>query len=323
MPGVRSLDGLAEADPVPASEDASFRRYFRVHGQSSFVVMDAPPPQEDCRPFIQIAGFLQQTGLNAVEVVEAQVDRGFLLLSDLGSTQYLQAINADPTCAPALYRQALQALLRLQEDSVFCHDQLPHYAAAKMREEMEIFVDWLCGHHLQVQFSNAERRAWEATGDRLVSCALAQPQTFVHRDYHSRNLMVMPTDNPGILDFQDAVVGPMTYDLVSLLKDCYVKWPRDQVLEYVTYFHSRSSLANTMDVEQFLRKMDLMGVQRHLKASGIFARLLHRDGKSGYIHDVPRTLSYITDIAEQYAELEFLGEFLAQRIVPALAGAAR
>ena len=184
---------------------------------------------------------------------------------------------------------------------------------------MSLFHDWLCERDLELQFSSEDERAWHSVCDALVKSALEQPRVFVHRDYHSRNLMVTEDNNPGILDFQDAVEGPLSYDLVSLLKDCYVKWPANEILQRAQYFYEKSELASQRDQDDFIREFDLMGVLRHLKAAGIFARLLHRDGKTGYLKDVPRTLSYIVDIAPRYEVLSFLGDFIEQRVLPALA----
>lgn len=283
--------------------------------------MDAPPPQEDCRPFIAVATMLEKIGLNSVRVLEADLEQGFLLLSDLGSLQYLQALESEPERASSLYTDALDALLRLQTGGVRFEHQLPRYDDTRMRAEMSLFREWLCEHHLGLAFSSNEDAAWLETLDVLSQHATAQQQVIVHRDYHSRNLMVTSSANPGILDFQDAVAGPLTYDLVSLLKDCYIKWPGNTIEEHVHYFYERSALASQKSAADFTRDFDLMGVQRHLKASGIFARLKHRDGKAGFLKDVPRTLSYIVDAAPHYEELTFLGKFLEKRVLPALHGA--
>jgi aminoglycoside/choline kinase family phosphotransferase len=319
---VRQFAGLADANPVPASVDASFRRYFRVQGDDSFIVMDAPPPQEDCRPFVEIAGYLVGMGLNATRVIEADLKRGFLLLSDLGSTQYLGVLESDPAAAGKMYQDALDALLVLQRQGRKMQSNLPSYDSELLHFELSLFHDWLCERHLGIEFSVADEGAWQACCDALVKDAMQQEKVFVHRDYHSRNLMVTGNNNPGILDFQDAVEGPLTYDLVSLLKDCYVKWPAAEIAEWATYFYERlPEAAQESGASKFMRHFDLMGVVRHLKAAGIFARLLHRDGKTGYLKDVPRTLSYIVDIAPQYAELDFLGELISERVLPALAEA--
>jgi len=319
---VRQFAGLADANPVPASGDASFRRYFRVCGDDSFIVMDVLPPQEDCHPFVAIAGYLADMGLNAPRVIEADLERGFLLLSDLGSTQYLDELESDPAAAGKMYQDALDALLVLQRQGRKMQNNLPPYDNELLHFELSLFHDWLCERHLGIQFSAADEDAWQACCGALVSDAMRQEKVFVHRDYHSRNLMLTGNNNPGILDFQDAVEGPLTYDLVSLLKDCYVKWPAAQIAERANYFYERlSDQSKASGEDEFIRYFDLMGVVRHLKAAGIFARLLHRDGKTGYLKDVPRTLSYIVDIAPQYAELGFLGDLIGERVLPALAEA--
>ena len=312
---VRQFDGLEAAEPVPASGDASFRRYFRVQGEDSYIVMDAPPLQEDCRPFVDIAGYLAAIGLNSPRILQSDIEGGFLLLSDLGATQFLDAIE-NGTDPDSLYADAMHALQELQTKGWKYQSRLPPYDDALLRTEMSLLQDWLCEKHLGLDFSEADELAWQTTCDVLVDNALEQPTVFVHRDYHSRNLMVTEQDNPGVLDFQDAMEGPYTYDIVSLLKDCYVKWPPDRIADYANHYFDNQSFES--DVEQFTRHFDLMGVQRHLKASGIFARLLHRDGKTGYMKDVPRTLSYVTDVSSQYAELGWLGDFISGRVAPAL-----
>jgi len=280
--------------------------------------MDAPPPQEDCRPFVQIADYLEEMGLNSPRVLQADLERGFLLLSDLGSLQYLSAIERQPRHAAALYMDAIDALLLMQAKGVNVQGELPPYDAALLRFEISLFHDWLCERHLQITFSADEESRWQDCCDALVENALDQPQVFVHRDYHSRNLMVTDLNNPGILDFQDAVEGPLTYDLVSLLKDCYIKWPVEQILQWALYFREYSGAAAQLERDYFLRAFSLTGVHRHLKAAGIFARLLHRDNKPGYLKDVPRTLAYIVDIAPRYESLHFLGDFIRHRVLPAL-----
>jgi aminoglycoside/choline kinase family phosphotransferase len=306
---------------VPASSDASFRRYFRLcAGESSYIAMDAPPGNEDCRPFVRVAGYLDAMGLNAPRVIERNFEDGFLLLSDLGSRPYLDELLDDASSVHQLYDDALAALLVMQREGVACQGQLPPYDEKLLRFEMSLFHDWLCGTHLGLALSDDDERQWQACTDMLVANALDQPRVFVHRDYHSRNLMVTEENNPGILDFQDAVEGPLTYDLVSLLKDCYVKWPPEQVWEWALQFHAGldASMRNRVDEEQFRRYFELMGVQRHLKAAGIFCRLNHRDGKAGFLEDIPRTLSYIVDLGPRYTELGFLVELIEQRVLPGL-----
>jgi aminoglycoside/choline kinase family phosphotransferase len=318
---LRSIDGLAGADPQPASGDASFRRYFRLHSeQESFIAMDAPPEQEDCKPFIRVAGYLEAMQLNAPRVLEANLNDGFLLLTDLGTVRFLEYLQSEPDAAVALYDDALHALHLMQDHGTAFQSLLPKYDSAMLGFELSLFHDWLCHKHIGIEFSDEDELHWQQLCDLLVSNALDQPQVFVHRDYHSRNLMVTDQTNPGILDFQDAVEGPLTYDLASLLKDCYVKWPQTQVADWALSFYSSTdaSIQSQVDEQQFMHYFDLMGVQRHLKAAGIFARLNHRDGKPGYMDDVPRTLSYIVELGSRIDELGFLVELINERCVSAL-----
>jgi aminoglycoside/choline kinase family phosphotransferase len=306
----------------PASADASFRRYFRVaardHGP--LVAMDAPPGKEDVEPYLRVAGMLAEFGVHAPRVLARNATDGFLLLTDLGSVTYLAEL-ADPARADALYGDAITALVRIQARGRSHAPGLPPYDERLLRFEMSLFTDWLLGRHLSLELSPAEAGALAGAFDALVANALDQPQVFVHRDYHSRNLMVCPGDNPGILDFQDAVHGALTYDLVSLLRDCYVAWPQERVVRWALDFR-RQALAEGVpagrDEEQFLRWFDLMGIQRHLKASGIFARLWHRDGKAGYLPDVPRTLGYIVDACSRHPAFADLGALVSRRVLPTM-----
>jgi hypothetical protein len=254
-------------------------------------------------------------------VLARNAEDGFLLLSDLGSLTYLADLSADPGHADALYADAIRALVRIQAAGAKHAGSLPPYDERLLRFEMSLFTDWLLGRHLSLELSPAESAALVTAFDTLVANALGQPQVFVHRDYHSRNLMVCPTHNPGILDFQDAVHGALAYDLVSLLRDCYVAWPQDQVVRWALDFRSQAREAGLPageDDAQFLRWFDLMGIQRHLKASGIFARLWHRDGKPGYLPDVPRTLGYIVQACARHAEFGALGALVSGRVLPAV-----
>lgn len=315
------FDDLAGAEISPASADASFRRYFRVRTEGvSCIAMDAPPDEEDCRPFVRIAGYLEQMGLNSPRVLEADPERGFLLLTDLGSTQYLEVLKRTPRRAAKLYRDAIGSLVTLQEQGGRFQSQLPPYDDRLLRFELSLFHDWLCGRHLGLEFSHDDEAAWQLSVDALIDNALRQPRVFVHRDYHSRNLIVTAENNPGILDFQDAVEGPMTYDLVSLLKDCYIRWPASAVRDWAMEFHAAVAARNLASIEaaDFMRSFELMGVQRQLKAAGIFARLNLRDGKPSYLQDVPRTLGYIVEIAPRHAELAFLARLIDERCLPAL-----
>lgn len=307
-----------------ASGDASFRRYFRREaGGTSYIAMDAPPEKEDCLPFVRVATYLEAMGLNAPRIVAADVDRGFLLLTDLGDTLYLDRLNEAPEDAESLYADAIDALLVMQERGAAYVAKLPPYDVALLDFELSLFHDWLCGTHLGIEFDADDEMAWRDLTSLLVRNALEQPQVFVHRDYHSRNLMVVDHHNPGILDFQDAMHGPLVYDAVSLLKDCYVRWPDDRVDDWLARFHAGVEAMPGIDIDPaaFRRAFDLMGVQRHLKAAGIFARLKHRDGKPRYLDDVPRTLGYITALGERYAELDFLVALIEERVLPGLATA--
>ncbi|MGB5580579.1 MAG: phosphotransferase [Woeseia sp.] len=311
---------LVVSGMVPASKDASFRRYFRVHsGDAQYIAMDAPPDKELSEPFVQVAGWLAEMGLHSPRVLHKDLQQGFLLLTDLGDQQYLEVLLRDPDSAPQLYRDALHALDQMQRAGAQFQSQLPPYDRALLTRELGLFRDWLCDTHLQLKFSAADESRWQATCEFLITTALAQPRVFVHRDYHSRNLMVCAADNPGILDFQDAVEGALTYDLVSLLRDCYVSWPASFVTSMAQEFY-RLCATRTLDYseQQFLRDFDLSGVQRHLKAAGIFARLEIRDHKRGYLKDVPRTLAYILELAPRFPELQFLQSLIGERVLPTL-----
>lgn len=301
----------------PASSDASFRRYFRVFCDGrTYIVMDAPPEREDCRPYATVATAFRAAGLNVPEILDADFDRGFLLLTDLGSRLYLDEL--DRSTAGRLYGDAGSALLRLQVHGALQSAPLPPYDHSRLRGELDLFRDWYLGTHLGIVLDAAQRHDLEAVYEQLIRSALDQPAVWVHRDYHSRNLMVVPENNPGILDFQDAVTGPVTYDLVSLLRDCYIAWPPHDVQAWVTGFYRAAQTAGLLpDVDhgQFLHWFDWMGVQRHLKAVGIFARLHHRDGKPGYLGDIPRTLAYVLDVSGRYRELAPLQGLLEDLVV--------
>ena len=282
--------------------------------------MDAPPEQEDCLPFLRVAGYLEAMQLNAPRILEINLEEGFLLLSDLGSRQYLDELEDDPSSASRLYADALDTLLAMQRRGAAYQSLLPPYDDKLLRFELSLFHDWLCGTHLGIELNDDEAAQWEHCCDVLVANALDQPQVFVHRDYHSRNLMLTAEYNPGILDFQDAVEGPLTYDLVSLLKDCYVRWPAEQVLQWALEFYKGvdAAVRERLDEDQFRRYFELMGVQRHVKVAGIFARLNHRDGKSAYLQDIPLALSYILEVTPRYPELAFLANLIEERVVPGM-----
>ncbi|MCG2635193.1 MAG: phosphotransferase [Gammaproteobacteria bacterium] len=313
---------LKKLDPTPftltaVSGDASFRRYFRVsRNVSSQIAMDAPPEQEACGPFITIAQALRSAGVNAPEILGQAPDQGFLLLSDFGDNQYLDALDEDT--AEPLYSDALTTLLRIQSAPP---PNLPPYDETLLLREMTLFSDWFLGKHLGLSAEQIPLHLPALFG-QLAASALEQPQVWVLRDYHSRNLMVVEQDNPGVLDFQDAVVGPITYDLVSLLRDCYIAWPEQRVRDWALAHRQQLIRASQLDATvtdgQFLTWFDLMGVQRHLKAIGIFARLNHRDGKPGYLADIPRTLNYIIQVSRRYDELTRFSNWLEQDVRPRL-----
>ncbi len=307
--------GLPPFSLKPASADASFRRYFRItQGDKSYIAMDAPPDKEDCRPFVAIARQLKSAGLNVPSVHAENLEQGFLLLDDLGSSLYLDTLNPDN--ADQLYGDAIASLVQLQ--SKVSAKVLPPYNRALLMQEMELFREWLLQKQLGLSLSESEHSLLSQGFELLADNALAQPQVAVHRDYHSRNLM-QSRPNPGILDFQDAVNGPATYDLVSLLRDCYIQWPAEQVEGWaMIYFRQavKSGVLLSEHEEKFLQWFDLMGVQRHLKAAGIFARLDQRDGKPGYIKDIPRTLGYIETVAARYSGLNHLARLISGRVLP-------
>lgn len=287
----------------PASADASFRRYFRVDTQSgqSLIVMDAPPPQEDVRPFVKVAELFSATGVSVPTILAQDTERGFLLLSDLGSTTYLQQLN--PDTAHKLYLDAIDALIQLQVQSRA--GVLPVYDRELLHRELMLFPDWYVTRHLKATLSDAQSADLNRVFDMLLANNLAQAQVYVHRDYHSRNLMVMDKGNPGILDFQDAVYGPITYDLVSLLRDAYIQWDEELVLDWTIRYWERARKAGlpvSHDVDAFYRDFEFMGLQRHLKVLGIFARLYHRDGKDGYLNDIPLVMDYTRKTAYRYKE---------------------
>jgi aminoglycoside/choline kinase family phosphotransferase len=311
--------GFAGGRLAPASADASFRRYFRVtRGEDSYIVMDAPPDKEDLGPFSSVARLLLRIGVNVPVILATDSKRGFLLLSDLGVRQYLDELEVET--ADRLYADALGALSTMQTaDGAMARD-LPRYSHALLMHEMDLMPEWFLGSHLRLQVSAAERGMLAGQFEILAQSALAQPAAFVHRDYHSRNLLVTETDNPGILDFQDAVWGPVTYDLASLLKDCYIAWPaprvRDWALQYRERLLTRGFTFLGATESEFIRWFDLVGLQRHIKVLGIFARLFYRDGKQQYLKDLPRVLRYTREAAGAYAETAQLADFIAGRIEP-------
>ena len=295
---------------APASADASFRRYFRARlpDGSSYVVMDAPPDREDCRPFVHVAQLLREAGVHAPRIHAQDLVQGFLLLDDLGRTTYLEALN-DGNAAP-LMRDAIAALVCWQLATR--PDMLPPYDEALLRREMALFPEWYADRHLGRPLSAAQREALEAVCTLLARSALAQPAVYVHRDYMPRNLMVSEP-NPGVLDFQDAVIGPISYDIASLMRDAFISWEEERVLDWTVRYWEQArkrSLPVPADFADFWRAFEWMGLQRHLKVLGIFARLTHRDGKPQYVADTPRFVGYARAVARRYAALAPLARLL-------------
>ncbi|MCK4841698.1 MAG: phosphotransferase [Methylococcales bacterium] len=298
-----------------ASSDASFRRYFRViHSKGQHIVMDAPPEKEDTEPFIRTAQLFKKYGVNVPEIYQQELEQGFLLLEDFGSECFLDKLTTNN--ASNLYVNAINRLCELQTAIPLTDCQLPHYDETLLTNEIMIFYQWFVEKFLQQNMPNTIK---ESLNQQLISSALEQPKVCVHRDFHSRNLMVTADESLGIIDFQDAVIGAITYDLVSLLRDCYVDWPEHQINQWKKLYFDKMiehKLIN-VDIETFDCWFDLMGLQRHLKAIGIFARLHLRDNKSNYLDDIPRTLNYVTQICAKYPELNEFNDFLTHTLLPA------
>jgi len=300
----------------PASADASFRRYFRITlpDGGTRIVMDAPPELEDCRPFLKVAGLFRAAGVHVPEVYAEDLDNGYLLLSDLGHTTYLDVLAA--ASAPLLYHQANQALVAIQSASA--PGVLPDYDGALLARELALFPDWYIARHLGIALDVPQQGVLRSVFDKILANNLAQPQVFVHRDYHSRNLMACGENypnNPGVIDFQDAVYGPLTYDLVSLYRDAYIDWPEENELDFVIRYWEMARAAGLpvhAAFADFYRDYEWMGAQRQLKVLGIFARLCYRDGKAGYINDMPRVLTYLRRTCERYLDLRPLARLLDQ-----------
>jgi len=302
------LDTLA-----PASADASFRRYFRIESKNpdfgTLIVMDAPPQHEPLDAFIQVDFLLLAAGLNVPKILEQNAADGFLLLNDLGNETYLMALNEHS--ANALYQDATDALIKMQLASK--PDVLPNYDRALLQRELDLFPEWYLHKHLGIELNTQQQAQLKQSFELIIENNLAQAKVYVHRDYHSRNLMVTSVNNPGVLDFQDAVYGPITYDAASLWRDAYIAWPEERVIDWVVKFWEqgrKAGLPMPEDFGHFYRDFEWMGLQRHLKVLGIFARLFHRDGKEGYLKDIPLVLEYAIATANRYIELKPLARIL-------------
>ena len=306
------LDSLAKntySDLQPASADASFRQYFRVTNKQdnkTYIVMDAPPDKENCHSFVLVTDLIRGVGVNAPDIIAIDIQQGFLLLDDLGNDSYLDHLAEDT--ADGLYIDAIEALIKMQTiDGI-----LPAYDENLLQTEMNLFETWYLNHHLGIQLNEKQKTSLDSIFTLLIDNAKKQPQVFVHRDYHSRNLMITNENNPGVIDYQDAVIGPITYDLVSLFKDCYIEWPREKVEHWLDLYLARLTPIRFIERDTLIRWFDLMGVQRHLKVLGIFARLYYRDGKSQYLNDLPLTLKYVLETCETYNELQPLKQLLEE-----------
>ena len=310
--------GTSAFNLKPASEDASFRTYHRLFLKNkTFIVMDAPPEQENCKVFIKITKKLRACDVNVPIIHNVNIEQGFLLLSDLGNDLYLNKLNKSSIYE--LYSDALSTLVAIQV--LVNVGGVDEYDKSLLISEMNLFREWLIEKHLSIKLSDSQVKILTTLFDLLVNNALQQPKVFVHRDFHSRNLMVTKENNPGVIDYQDAVYGPISYDLVSILKDCYIKWPKEEIDKWIDFYLNKlyeEKAQYRINRDEFVRWFDLMGVQRHLKASGIFARLSHRDGKHNFLEDIPRTLSYILDLKETYEELQPICIILEELILPRL-----
>lgn len=317
---VRQFSGLEHAKLVPVFGDASFRRYFRIHtDRHNLIVMDAPPEKETCLPFVALAQHWRSEGIRVPEVLQQDLSQGFLLLEDFGDELMLNKLNDDS--ADTLYSLAIDELIRIQQVSDTDRHPMPPYDTALLNREMALFPDWLVTQQLNLTLTTTEHALLDTTFSFLREAALAQPQVPVHRDYHSRNMLVLGnTQSLGVIDFQDAVIGPVTYDLVSLLKDCYISWPEARIAAWVEQHRllSKEAGLHRADADTFRLWFELMGMQRHLKAAGIFARLAIRDGKNGYLKDIPRTVGYLAEASSHQAALLPFHNWLQERVIPAI-----
>ncbi len=317
---IESLYPAEEFNLEPASSDASFRRYFRLFINNtslrdSLIVMDAPPENEEITTFCRLGRRFHRLGINVPHILHADEEQGFVLMADLGSRHYLDNLN-DST-VERLYGDALGSLVTLQAGSFDDPAFLPPYTAQLLRQEMDLFREWYLATHLGLEITAEENKTMDEAWQLLIESALEQPQLWVHRDFHSRNLMVTDIHNPGVIDFQDAVTGPITYDLVSLLKDSYIEWPKERIEDWTLGYHDlalQSGLLEKEDEQQFLRWFHRMGIQRHLKVAGIFSRLAHRDGKFQYLDDIPLTIRYLLSALEDDPDLGQLYSLVAAKV---------
>ena len=307
------------------SGDASFRRYFRfTHQNENFIAVDAPPAQENSRFFVLIAEAYALQNLNVPRVIDADFDLGFMCLSDLGDTLLFEKLNEENTQSDVemYYQQALDLLPNVAKVTDITSEKLPLYDRAFFKRELDLFDQWFLAKHLNITLDHTEKAQLEQVFELLINRALEQPRVGVHRDFHARNLMIDSNENLAVIDFQDAVIGPITYDAVSLLRDCYIKWPNELVDHLLAYFKRQMSQhfteLNQIDEQTFIGWFDWMGLQRHLKVCGIFSRLYHRDGKSGYLADLPRVVTYIHEVAGRYSELNDLVQLIENKVLPAM-----
>ena len=303
---------------APASTDASFRRYFRVFvdNQNTYIAVDAPPEYEDSVKFVKIASLMQAMGVIVPKIIATNLQEGFLLIGDLGKETMLNAIHRQETKAQEFYGEAIEILINIQTNGSSHVEGLPLYSKELLMDEMRLFVDWFCLRHLKIGPEIIDDYGFEEIFEQLSVYALDQNQVFVHRDFHSRNILMSEKGEMGVVDFQDAVRGPITYDLVSLLKDCYISLPSSKIDHWVDYYFARLMDLELIDKshQEFKLEFDLMGVQRHLKAIGIFSRLKYRDGKDSYISDIPRTIDYVSATAKQHSFLDPLYQFIHQHV---------
>lgn len=318
----KAMLARSDVEIVPLAGDASFRRYFRVRsqqGSDSWILVDAPPP-ESLEPFVSLALAYREQGLHVPAVLATQGELGAMLLEDLGDAILFHLLHADT--APALYAKALEGLPAIMRVTEHRQGRIPLYDRALFERENGLFRDWLLDTHLQLSLTRGEEKLWTLVSENMIQAALTQPQVGVHRDYHSRNLLITPQQTLGVIDFQDAVIGPITYDAVSLLRDCYVQWPAEFVDRLAQQcrelLQAQGLLASSIAPDEWQRWFDWMGLQRHTKASGIFARLCYRDGKQMYLQDIPNTVGYLEAVANKYPELSSYRDWLLERVIPAI-----